>query len=54
MFRIRDPEKVIPDPDPGSLGYKSTGTRILDPGSGSATLLTQQSKEAKLVGTSVR
>ncbi len=35
-FRIRDPEKTHPDPDPGFKnlgiqGSKSTGSRILDP-----------------------
>jgi hypothetical protein len=39
---IRDPRPGIrkrPIPDPGCRGQKGTGTRISDPGSGSATLL---------------
>ncbi len=35
-FGIRDPEKK-PIPDPESRGQKGTGSRIPEPGSGSAT-----------------
>ncbi len=38
-----------PIPDPGSRGQKGTGSRIPDPGSGSATLLFPKTNLLKLL-----
>jgi hypothetical protein len=44
--QIPDPDAdFLPIPDPGSRGQKGTRSRILDPGSGSATLLFFTSKD---------